>query len=314
MQLRIWGVRGSIPTPLSNQHLQEKLRFLLAEATPEDLATDVSREALIARSLHGYTFGGNTSCLELSFGDTTFVLDAGSGARDLGGDLRRRPGIEQRDIHMFFTHFHWDHICGFPFFQPILMPSMRIDLWSGREDMEDLLAVQMSSAHFPLKWTQLPSEIVCHTIPPASVKEIAGAKVRIMRLEHPDLAWGYRFDLPQASICYITDTEVSQHPNELAGAYAEFVAGADVVIADAMYGFLKYHDSINFGHSTIFNWIDFFGDCDIGELVIFHHDHLADDLAIHKLLASAEKYKELVAPHAGWRLSAAREGQTWDWA
>ena len=86
----------------------------------------------------------------------------------------------------------------------------------------------------------------------------------------------------------------------------------DVVIVDAMYGFLDYHDHINFGHSTIFNFIDFFREANIGELVIFHHDPLASDTAVSRLRADAERYKQLIAPQARWTLSAAREGQSWD--
>ena len=113
------------------------------------------------------------------------------------------------------------------------------------------------------------------------------------------------------SICYLTDTEVSKNPNRLAKMYAEFVEGSDLVIVDAMYGFLEYHEKINFGHSTIYNWIDFFKTSDIGELVIFHHDPLADDDSVRSLLGSAVRYKELMAPEATWQLTAAYEGQRW---
>jgi ribonuclease BN (tRNA processing enzyme) len=97
----------------------------------------------------------------------------------------------------------------------------------------------------------------------------------------------------------------------VAESYASFVEGADVVIVDAMYGFLDYHDHINFGHSTIFNFIDFFRDAKIGELVIFHHDPMASDPQVTRLYMDAKRYTELVAPTASWTLSAAREGQEW---
>jgi phosphoribosyl 1,2-cyclic phosphodiesterase len=314
MRLRIWGCRGSLPTPLDNRQLREKLRLLLAEATPADLATPASREAFLDRSPHGSTYGGDTSCVELSFGDTIIILDAGSGISRLGADLGRTGRGTGKRIHHCFTHFHWDHICGLPFFPLLYRPGQTLEVWSGRKDAEDLLRVQMSSAHFPGKWERdVKATINFHVLTEGEPVDIDGATVRIMRLNHPDLAFGYRIDVHGRTICYLTDTEISKNPAVVAGAYGAFVAGAEVVMVDAMYGFLQYHDWINFGHSTIFNWIDLFGSSDIRELVIFHHDRLADDQAVLQLLGSAQKYQELVTHGSGWTISAAREGMTWEW-
>ena len=105
---------------------------------------------------------------------------------------------------------------------------------------------------------------------------------------------------------------MSKSPHRLAETYSAFVDGADVVIVDAMYGFLDYHDHISWGHSTIFNFIDFFRETRIGELVIFHHDPMAGDPQVTKLRDDARRYKDLIAPNATWTISAAREGQEWD--
>lgn len=314
MRIRVWGVRGSLATPMSTANLQDKLQALLAEATPADLETEESRSAFIQRSAHGMTYGGNTSCLEVAFGDNVFILDAGTGLRALANQMLADERAKTANIHMFLTHFHWDHICGFPFFVPVYQPGRRIDVWSGRSDAEELLTVQMSSAHFPVKWQHLQSEIVCHQLPEKEATAVAGAAARILPMIHPDKAYGYRIDHEGTSVCYLTDTEVSKNPNQLAGVYAEFVEGADVVVVDAMYGFLEYHEKINFGHSTVFNWIDLFKNSNIGELVIFHHDPNADDAAVTKLLTAAQRYQELAAPDAKWKLSAAYEGQEWDLA
>ena len=163
-----------------------------------------------------------------------------------------------------------------------------------------------------MKWDKLSSDINCHHLPEKETTEVAGAQVRILPMIHPDKAYGYRIDYAGHSVCYLTDTEVSKNPNALAKVYADFVEGCDVVIVDAMYGFLEYHEKINFGHSTIFNWVDFFKESQIGELVIFHHDPNADDEAVNALLDSAQAYKDVSAPDAPWSVTAAHEGQTWD--
>jgi phosphoribosyl 1,2-cyclic phosphodiesterase len=311
MRVRLWGVRGSLATPMSSASLREKARALLTEAKPADLVSPEATEAYLDRSPHSWTYGGNTSCVEVEFSDQTFVLDAGTGLRALGLQMKADGRDQKHGIHFFFTHFHWDHICGFPYFGPIYMPGRQIDVWSGRSDAARLLQTQMADAHFPVKWEMLKSTIACHQLPEDQPTAVAGAEVRILPLIHPDKAYGYRISHGGRTVCYLTDTEVSKNPNRVAETYAQFVAGADVVIVDAMYGFLDYHDHINFGHSTIFNFIDFFRDADIGELVIFHHDPMASDTQVTRLYSDARRYTELVAPNAKWRLSAAREGQEW---
>ena len=79
--VRFWGVRGSIPTPGASTRL----------------------------------IGGNTSCVEIRAGDEVIILDAGSGVRGLGEKLAQE-GI--RRATFLFSHVHWDHILGFPFFRP----------------------------------------------------------------------------------------------------------------------------------------------------------------------------------------------------
>jgi phosphoribosyl 1,2-cyclic phosphodiesterase len=312
MRIRLWGTRGSLATPLSNAQLRDKARALLSEASPADLASPAAIESYLDRSAHSWTYGGNTSCVEVAIAGQTFILDAGTGLRALSAQLMTDGRGKNDALHFLFTHFHWDHICGFPFFGPIYMKDRDINVWSGRSDAEELLASQMSGAHFPVKWPGLPSRITCTQIPENQSTRIGAAEVRILPLIHPDKAYGYRIDHEGRSVCYLTDTEVSKSPHRLAEAYAQFVAGADVVIVDAMYGFLDYHDHINFGHSTIFNFIDFFRETDIGELVIFHHDPLASDAAVTRLRNDAARYKELIAPNAPWALSAGFEGKTWE--
>ncbi len=189
---------------------------------------------------------------------------------------------------------------------------MDIHSWREGEDVDRILRIQMDDAHFPVKWTGLPSEIRCHQLDREAVNEVGSAQVRLKELQHPDGAYGYRISHGGRSICYLTDTEVSKNPEQLSAGYASFVEGADLVLVDAMYGFLDYHEHYNYGHSSVFTWVDFFRDSQIGELVVFHHDPQADDQALSKLAQSAQRYRELVAPQAQWALSVAHEGQSWD--
>lgn len=312
MQVRCWGVRGSIASPMTTPQLRAKLRRLLNEIKPTDLASPESIESALDLSAESWTYGGNTSCVEVSIGNKIFILDAGTGLRALGMQLAADGRAKTHDIHLLFSHFHWDHICGFPYFGPIYQPGREISVWSGRSDSERLLRTQMADAHFPVKWDTLPSRITCRQLPEKIVTDIDGVKVSVLPLIHPDKAYGYRIEYGGRAVCYLTDTEVSKNPTQVGDLYSSFVEGADVVIVDAMYGFLDFHEHVNFGHSTIFSFIDMFKDSQIGELVIFHHDPLAADDAVTKLRKDAQRYAELMAQGSAWKISAAFEGQSWD--
>lgn len=311
MQVRIWGARGSLPTPLTPAAMRDKLRRILRDADAVDLRDDAAIDDFLDRSPHAKFYGGNTSCVEVRWEEETIVLDAGSGMRGLAEAMLADGRSKDHPIHILFTHFHWDHLCGLPFFVPIYRPGREIAIHSWRADTERLLAIQMSDAFFPVKWDKLPSAIACHRLDPEADNRVGAAVVRLKQLQHPDGCYGYRIERDGRSVCYLTDTEVSQNPEQHAGGYADFVEGADLVLVDAMYGFLDYHEHYNFGHSSIFTWIDFFRDSRIGELVVFHHDPAADDVALGKLAEAAQRYRELVAADATWRLSVAYEGQRW---
>src|SRR6185295_6214383 len=93
-QVRFWGVRGSI-----------------AAAGPGT-----------AR------YGGNTSSIEVRCGTRLILLDAGTGMRYLGNQLAAEAPLS---ADIFFTHTHFDHVCGLPFFKPFFLPQNRFRLWAG---------------------------------------------------------------------------------------------------------------------------------------------------------------------------------------
>ena len=117
MKVRFWGVRGSIPVP--------------GEGTTR--------------------WGGNSSCVEVTHGDATIVLDCGTGARPLGRDLLGRP---QRELDLLFTHFHMDHIIGFPFFGPVFAPNYQVRVTVpafSEEEAKDRLGRFVNGVYHPLR-------------------------------------------------------------------------------------------------------------------------------------------------------------------
>ena len=80
MFVKFWGTRGSVGTGLTNAELREKLRNILLKAKPEDVGSEEAVDAYLKNAPFSdkKTLGGNTSCVQVSFGETMFVFDAGS--------------------------------------------------------------------------------------------------------------------------------------------------------------------------------------------------------------------------------------------
>ncbi|MDP1958095.1 MAG: MBL fold metallo-hydrolase, partial [Rhodocyclaceae bacterium] len=86
MKVKMWGVRGSIPSP----------------------------------GPHTVRHGGNTTCIEVrTDDDSLIILDAGTGIFPLAQTLLARLPVT---ANIFITHTHWDHIQGLPFFVPLYIP------------------------------------------------------------------------------------------------------------------------------------------------------------------------------------------------
>src|SRR4051794_15263679 len=112
MRIRFWGTRGSLAKPGSST-----LRY-----------------------------GGNTSCVEARADDgTLIVFDCGTGAHGLGLDLMAADPSPSRG-HLLITHTHWDHIQGFPFFEPLFRKDAQWDLYAPGglgQSLENTLSGQM---------------------------------------------------------------------------------------------------------------------------------------------------------------------------
>src|SRR5688500_13684100 len=120
-----WGTRGSIPTP-----------------GPGTLR-----------------YGGNTSCLEVQAGGRRYLFDAGTGIRALG---RRLAGNGAVEAELFLTHFHLDHVEGFPFWSLLYDADSRIRVHGPPQDgatVAGVLAGMMAPAYFPLQLHELAAGV-----------------------------------------------------------------------------------------------------------------------------------------------------------
>ena len=146
MTINFWGVRGSVPTPLSPQQVQSKIMAAIQRAKPSDLENAETRAKFVA-SLPSWIFGtagGNTACVELVNNDTHIILDGGTGLRPMG-KARKCPD----KYHVFLSHFHWDHIQGFPFFDHAYNPNCRFEFYTHFDHAEDYFWEQVKEPYSP---------------------------------------------------------------------------------------------------------------------------------------------------------------------
>lgn len=264
LEVEFWGTRGSLPSP----------------------------GASTAR------YGGNTSCVEVRAAGHTLVFDAGTGIRELGRSLLERGVTE---VHLFLSHYHWDHIMGFPFFGPIFRPDARIHLYG--EEKEELsvggiLAGQMRHPYFPVPWVGLSATIDETTIEPGATIDLPGVSVSSCRLNHPQHSVAYRVDVDDKSVVYATDIE---HGSVLDAPFQEFIRGADLLIMDCSYTDAEYPDHVGWGHATWQAAVDFADAAGIGQLAIFHHLPERTDPEVDAIVAAARELRPATF--------GAREGQ-----
>ncbi len=246
MIIRCWGVRGSIPVSGS-----EYIKY-----------------------------GGDTPCVEIRNAyDEIIIIDAGTGIRRLGKALIEEGRYEYT---MFFTHAHWDHLIGFPFFKPIYQSHVKIGMYgcpAAQSSIKDMLSNVMAAPHFPVDYQEIHCKIVYHE-PCADQYILDSLKVSSIPLSHPNEGVGYRFEEQGKKFVFLTDNELKyRHPGGLAfDRYREFCAGADLLVHDAEFTPEDYMET--WGHSTFEDAVQLALKARVKKLGLFHHnqDRTDDDV------------------------------------
>ena len=216
-------------------------------------------------------YGGNTSSLEVRCGGRMILFDAGTGIRYLGRTLN---GSLPLDSDIFFTHTHFDHVCGLPFFGPLFQPQNRFRLWAGHLGngltLRRVLSEFMMSPLFPVPPEVFRASLEYRDFSAGETLKAGEASIRTTPLNHPDGATGYRVDYGGKSVCYLTDNE--HVPGALDRKLVEFIRGADIVVYDCMYTDEEYPQYVGWGHSTWQEGVRLCKAAGARKLVVFHHD------------------------------------------
>ena len=257
MLIRCWGARGSIPVSG-----EEYLRY-----------------------------GGDTPCMEIrTKEDVIVIIDAGSGVRRLGNRLLEE---DRNDYTMIFTHAHWDHIMGFPFFKPIYRRTTRIHLYGcpfAQGSVRQMISRIMTPPNFPVNFEEIRATIhydeACQ-YPFA----IGGLTVAPIMLSHPNQGMGYRFEEGGKSFVFLTDNELAyRHPGGMAFEdYVAFAKGADLLIHDAEYRPEDYRLTRTWGHSVYTDAVQLALDAGVRRLGLYHHNQERTDQGVEEIVDDCRK-------------------------
>lgn len=282
MRVKFWGVRGSIPSPSTSEELGARLIEALYRLGQDDAYVDLSDRAAIARwvqtlphSVRSFA-GGNTPCVEVRIGSERCVFDLGSGLRALGQEwMNEEFGRGMGHAHLFLSHLHWDHIQGWPFFQPAYVAGNRFDLYARHQEVLHRLREQQSAPFFPPEaWSDMGAQTRFHLLPDEPICLGEELRLSTLELEHPSLAYGFRLEGGGKTVVYASDGAYpapnSGDASDPAQKFVEFFAGADLVIFDAQFSLAESMEKRAWGHSSAIVGVELAARAGAKRLAMFH--------------------------------------------
>ena len=237
-------------------------------------------------------YGGNTPCVEMLVNSHRLIFDAGTGIHVLGQSLLGDLPVSG---HLFFSHSHWDHIQGFPFFSPAFMEGNEFDIYGGviphGVTIEHRLHDQMTQPNFPVPLQVMGANLRFHNLDYGDKIKLGDVTVTTGLLNHPGGAMGYRVSWQDYAVAYITDTE--HFSDRLDENVLKLADRADVLIYDSTYTDAEYHHhqsgKVGWGHSTWQEAVKVAQVAQVKKLVIFHHDPSHDDNFMDSIQVDSQK-------------------------
>lgn len=288
LRVEIFGARGSLPNPSASTE----------------------------------RYGGATTCLSVETPDAIpLIIDGGSGLFELGASLESRA---EKELHMFFTHTHWDHVQGLPFFSLLYRPDWTVHIYSlgeRRATVREIFSGVYQERYFPVPFERLAARIEFHELAFDDLIKVGNTTVRCCRVNHPGYALGFRLDHGNRSLFFAGDSapytemlfgdrfhfrEREKQPAVLREMRAlqqrvdDVVRGADLLLHDANYTDAEYEKLFHFGHASIRQACDLARRCAVKRLILWHHDRGRTDDDVDAIcaeqIAQAAKQGLVVEP------------------
>ena len=255
MRIRFWGVRGSTPTP----------------------------------QLENLRYGGNTPCIEVRIGSHIYIFDCGTGLRSLGKSLLAEFGEQPIYAHVFLSHFHWDHIQGIPFFQPLYENPDNYFFFhssSRNRGLQRTIEEQMADPYFPVDMTEMAAHRNFYDIEEDKIA-FDNCTVQSMWLNHPQGCLGCRLQAKEGVLVYATDNEPGNPRAD--HNLRELARGADALIYDAQFSREDLgEEKKGWGHSSWEEGVAICKEVGVKQFILFHHDPDRNDVAVDQLEKKAQ--------------------------
>jgi phosphoribosyl 1,2-cyclic phosphodiesterase len=242
-------------------------------------------------------YGGNTTCLRILREDINriAIIDAGTGIRNLGKQIIN-TGLQQKVINILFSHFHWDHMQGFPFFAPAYNKDQIIGiLVMGKErkikNLKEIFSLQMQNEYFPVELDTMGAKFEFLTY--GDKETFYGATVTATPQYHKFLGGSYGFRIEDHAVSLVVCTDV-EHINGIDENIVKLAKDADLLIHDGQYTREEYKRYKGWGHSTWEQAVEVAIRANAKKLIITHHDpdHTDD------FLDALEKECKEIFPHS----------------
>lgn len=282
IRIRFWGTRGSIASPgWATRH-----------------------------------YGGNTPCVQVvgvragipgaavRSDNPHVILDGGTGLLSLQTSLMAGPwGCGEGELHFLLSHYHWDHIIGIPFFEPMFRTGNRVTFYGASvQDLRESIERLFTSVYSPLKGVHnVEADLAYRRLEPAGMK-VAGFWVRTAENRHPGGALSFRIEYGLHAVVYSTDHAAGDP--EVDSRLVDLARGADLWILDAMFTAEERWRYRGWGQSSHVEAVRLALDAGVDTAVLFHHDPWKDDKALDHMGREAAE----LAVGSGTKVLMSRDG------
>ncbi len=251
-----------------------------------------SRGSVAVSGCQFLKYGGDTTCVtvESDAGDLV-IIDAGTGIRLLGNKIVE-SGL--RALTLLFTHAHWDHLLGLPFFKPLYRDHFQVAMYgyafTPKNGIQSTIKGIFSHPYFPINTDAILAKLDYHDLDLQAFK-VGSLIITPIPLNHPDGGYGYSIQEGTRRFVFLTDNNLGyQHELGLSySAYSDFCMNANLLIHDAEFTPHEYKTRQQWGHSSFEDAVRLASDAHVSTLGLFHHNQDRDDAGIDQLVSMANQ-------------------------